>query len=339
MLLSLDGVRIEYAARGGAVKAVDRGTFDVPQGKVVGLVGESGCGKTTLARSITGVMPRTASVTAGRMLLDGVDLVRATAADWHAIRWRRIAFVPQSAMNALNPVHRVGDQISEVLRVRGGMPASLTGSRIAELFDMVGLDPARQRDYPHQFSGGMRQRVGIAVALALDPALLIADEPVTALDVIVQRQVLDTLRDLQSRLSLSVILVTHDISVVAYVCDQVVVMYAGQVVESGPVAEVLERPVHPYTMGLTNAFPDLARAADTLVPIGGYPPDLRDPPPGCRFAARCPFSVPACGTTDPPLVAVGSGRVAACLRAGEAATLREEAKSPDRWAAISASVD
>jgi peptide/nickel transport system ATP-binding protein len=219
------------------------------------------------------------------------------------------------------------------------MPASLTESRIAQLFDMVGLDPARQRDYPHQFSGGMRQRVGIAVALALDPALLIADEPVTALDVIVQRQVLDTLRDLQSRLSLSVILVTHDISVVAYVCDQVVVMYAGQVVESGPVAEVLERPVHPYTMGLTNAFPDLARAADTLVPIGGYPPDLRDPPPGCRFAARCPFSIPACRTTDPPLVAVGSSRVAACLRAGEAATLREEAKSPDRWAAISASED
>lgn len=339
MLLSLDGIRIEYAGRGGAVKAVDRATFDVPEGKVVGLVGESGCGKTTLARSITGVMPRTAAVTGGRMMFGGVDLVRATDAEWRDIRWRRIAFVPQSAMNALNPVHRVGDQIAEVLRVRGGMPASRTGARIAELFDMVGLDPARQRDYPHQFSGGMRQRVGIAIALALNPALLIADEPVTALDVIVQRQVLDTLRDLQARLSLSVILVTHDISVVAYVCDQVVVMYAGQVVESGPVAEVLERPVHPYTMGLTNAFPDLARAADTLVPIGGYPPDLRDPPKGCRFAARCPFAVAACRETDPPLVAVGSDRVAACLRAGEAATLREEAKSPDRWAAISASVD
>lgn len=339
MLLSLDGIRIEYAARGGAVKAVDRGTLDVPGGKVVGLVGESGCGKTTLARSITGVMPRTAAITGGRMMFGDVDLVRATDAEWRDIRWRRIAFVPQSAMNALNPVHRVGDQISEVLRVRGGVPASRTGARIAGLFDMVGLDPGRQRDYPHQFSGGMRQRVGIAVALALDPALLIADEPVTALDVIVQRQVLDTLRDLQARLSLSVILVTHDISVVAYVCDQVVVMYAGQVVEAGPVAEVLERPTHPYTMGLTNAFPDLARAADTLVPIGGYPPDLRDPPKGCRFAARCPFAVSACRETDPPLIAVGPDRVAACLRAGEAATLREEAKSPDRWAAISASVD
>ena len=339
MLLSLDSIRIEYAARGGAVKAVDRGTFDVPEGKVVGLVGESGCGKTTLARSITGVMPRTAAVTGGRMMFGAVDLVRATDAEWRDIRWRRIAFVPQSAMNALNPVHRVGDQIAEVLRVRGGLPESRIGPRIAELFDMVGLDPGRQRDYPHQFSGGMRQRVGIAVALALDPALLIADEPVTALDVIVQRQVLDTLRDLQARLSLSVILVTHDVSVVAYVCDRVVVMYAGQVVESGPVAEVLERPVHPYTMGLTNAFPDLARAADMLVPIGGYPPDLRDPPRGCRFAARCPFAVVACRGTDPPLVAAGPDRVAACLRAGEAATLREEAKSPDRWAAISASAD
>ncbi|WP_439577994.1 ABC transporter ATP-binding protein [Elioraea sp.] len=339
MLLSLDGIRIEYAARGGAVKAVDRGTFDVPAGQVVGLVGESGCGKTTLARSLTGVMPRTASITGGRMQFGSTDLVHATPAEWRDIRWRRIAFVPQSAMNALNPVHRVGDQIAEVLRVRGGVPSARARARIAELFDMVGLDPARQQDYPHQFSGGMRQRVGIAIALALDPALLIADEPVTALDVIVQRQVLDTLRDLQARLSLSVILVTHDISVVAYVCDRVVVMYAGQVVESGPVAEVLERPVHPYTMGLTNAFPDLARAADTLVPIGGYPPDLRDPPAGCRFAARCPFAVGACRDTDPPLVPVGPDHVAACLRAAEAATLREEAKEPERWAAISASVD
>lgn len=192
MLLSLDGIRIEYAARGGAVKAVDRGTFDVPAGQVVGLVGESDCGKTTLARSITGVMPRTASITGGRMPFGGTDLVHATLAEWRDIRWRRIAFVPRSAMNALNPVHRVGDQIAEVLRVRGGVPSARTGARIAELFDMVGLDPARQQDYPHQFSGGMRQRVGIAIALALDRALLIADEPVTALDAIVQRQVLDS---------------------------------------------------------------------------------------------------------------------------------------------------
>ena len=337
MLLTLDALKIEYAARGGAVRAVDRGSFDVPEAQVVGLVGESGCGKTTLARSITGIMPRTARVTGGRMLFQGRDLVRASEAEWRDVRWRKLAFVPQSAMNALNPVHRVGDQLAEVLSVRGGMRGAAIRERVAKLFDMVGLDPARGRDYPHQFSGGMRQRVGIAMALALDPLLLIADEPVTALDVIVQRQVLDTLRDLQARLRLSVILVTHDISVVAYVCDRVVVMYAGQVVESGPVAEVLERPLHPYTMGLTNAFPDLARAADTLVPVGGYPPDLREPPAGCRFAARCPFAEPRCRVDDPPLADAGGGRLAACWRAPEAALLREEARKPERWAAISES--
>jgi len=339
MLLRLDGLQVEYAARGGTVRAVDRGSFEVPEASIVGLVGESGCGKTTLARAITGVMPRAARIHGGRMLFRDKDLVTATPAEWRDILWRRIAFIPQSAMNALNPVHRVGAQIAEVLRVRGGMSRAAVPARIAELFDMVGLDPARQLDYPHQFSGGMRQRVGIAVALALNPDLLIADEPVTALDVIVQRQVLDTLRDLQARLRLSVILVTHDISVVAYVCDRVVVMYAGQVVESGPVAEVLERPSHPYTMGLTNAFPDLARASDTLVPVGGYPPDLRDPPKGCRFAARCPFALDACRSIDPPLLAAGADRAVACLRADEAETLREEARNPERWAAISASAD
>jgi peptide/nickel transport system ATP-binding protein len=339
VLLSLDRVKVEYASRAGTVRAVDRGTFDVPEGQVVGLVGESGCGKTTLARAITGVVPRNACITGGRMVFGGRDLVRATPAQVRDVLWRRIAFVPQSAMNALNPVHRVGTQIAEVLQVRGGMPAAQVPARIAALFSMVGLDPARRNDYPHQFSGGMRQRVGIALALALDPALLIADEPVTALDVIVQRQVLDTLRDLQARLRLSVILVTHDISVVAYVCDRVVVMYAGQVIEAGPVEEVLERPVHPYTMGLTNAFPDLASAADTLVPIAGHPPDLRDPPAGCRFAPRCPFAIAACRSTDPPLEAAGDDHVAACLRAAEAPTLREEARKPERWAAISALSD
>jgi peptide/nickel transport system ATP-binding protein len=339
VLLTLDGVKVDYAARSGMVRAVDRGTFAVPEAQVVGLVGESGCGKTTLARAITGVMPKNASISAGRILLGELDLVRATPQQLRDVLWRRISFVPQSAMNALNPVYRVGAQIREVLVARGGMAAAQVPGRIDALFDMVGLDAARQRDYPHQFSGGMRQRVGIALALALDPQLLIADEPVTALDVIVQRQVLDTLRDLQARLRLSVILVTHDISVVAYVCDRVVVMYAGQVVEAGPVAAVLERPAHPYTMGLTNAFPDLARAADTLVPIAGHPPDLRDPPGGCRFALRCPFVLPACRTEEPALRGAGDDRVVACLRADEAATLRDEARKPERWAATSASAD
>ena len=265
----------------------------------MGLVGESGCGKTTLARSLTGVLARNASITSGQIMFEGRDLVTMSERDRRELLWRRISFVPQSSMNSLDPVYRVGDQMLEVLRLRGGLDRRAADARTDELFAMVGLDAGRKREYPHQFSGGMRQRAGIALALALNPSLLIADEPVTALDVIVQRQVLDTLKDLQARLGVSVILVTHDISVVAYVCDEVVVMYAGEVVEAGRAEDVLERPRHPYTMGLTNAFPDLERARDTLAPIAGSPPDLRFPPQGCRFAARCPFALPICHAEPP----------------------------------------
>ncbi len=330
-VLSVSDLKVDYMTATGRVRAVERGTFDVPAGQIVGLVGESGCGKTTLARALTGVMPRSASLAGGSIRFGGKEYAGATPAEWRQILWKDISFVPQSAMNALNPVYRVSSQIREVLMDRGGMARSQTGARIDELFAMVGLDPGRQRDFPHQFSGGMRQRVGIALALALNPQLLVADEPVTALDVIVQRQVLDTMRDLQRRLSLSVIIVTHDISVVAYVCDRVVVMYAGEVIEAGPVSEVLERPLHPYTMGLTNAFPDLSQDMDQLVPIAGAPPDLRDPPAGCRFAPRCPFAEAACRVVSPPLVASGPDHLVACIRAAEAPAFREAAKDPARW--------
>jgi len=278
-------------------------------------------------------MSRSARVAGGSIRFEGKEIAGAPPSVMQEILWRRMAFVPQSAMNALDPVYRGGKPIEEVLVHRGNYRREDVPKRIAELLEMVGRNPKRQNDYPHQFSGGMRQRVGIALALALNPALMIADEPVTALDVIVQRQVLDTLKDLQRRLNLSVIIVTHDISVVAYVCDRVVVMYAGEVVESGKVKDVLEQPVHPYTMGLTNAFPDLGRAAGTLVPIAGSPPDLRDPPPGCRIAPRCPFAEPRCAQTSPPLVTDEKGHAAACLRANEAPMLREQARDPARWAA------
>lgn len=335
-ILNLDGLVIDYATDRGTVRAVDRGTFSVPRGEIVGLVGESGCGKTTLARAITGVMSRNARIPRGSIQFEGRDLLSASEAERRKVLWREIAFVPQSAMNALDPVYRVSAQIREVLVERGGYRKADVPQRIDTLFQMVGLDPGRQHDYPHQFSGGMRQRVGIALALALDPKLLIADEPVTALDVIVQRQVLDTLRDLQKRLGISVILVTHDISVVAYICDRIVVMYAGQVVEAGLVAEVLEQPFHPYTMGLTNAFPDLARARDELVPIPGNPPDLRSPPPGCRFAARCPFAIDQCRTSQPPLAVVGTEHVASCWRNDSVAELRLKAREAGTWAPLSA---
>jgi peptide/nickel transport system ATP-binding protein len=196
---------------------------------------------------------------------------------------------------------------------------------------MVGIEARRLRDYPHQFSGGMRQRVAIALALALEPKLVIADEPVTALDVIVQRQILDQLKDLQQRLGISVILVTHDISVVAYLCDQIVVMYAGRVVESGDTRTVITTPFHPYTMGLYNAFPDLSSTTDFLTPIEGHPPDLRDPPSGCRFAPRCPFAEPPCSEEDIAVTALADGHVAACRRIDEVESLRKTAMEPDTW--------
>ena len=317
------------------MRAVDGATLSVPAGSITGLVGESGCGKSTLARAIMGVLPEAARVAGGRLLFEGTDLVAMSERDRKQLRWRRMSFVPQTAMSALDPVQRLRGHFAEVLCQRGGASRTAAAVRAAELFDLVGLPPERLADYPHQFSGGMRQRASIALALALNPALVIADEPVTALDVIVQRQVLDVLRDLQSRLSLSMILVTHDMSVVAYTCDRVAVMYAGQVVEAGTVRAVLERPLHPYSMGLTHAFPDLAGSEAALVPIEGSPPSLLNPPPGCRFAARCPFAEARCHERAPPLVET-DGHAVACWRADEAAALRVLAGQPAVWAAMAA---
>jgi peptide/nickel transport system ATP-binding protein len=329
-VLDVRNLAIEYSTSRGVVRAVDGVSFQVPKGAIVGLVGESGCGKTTVARSITGVMHQSARIVQGELAFKGRDLVRAPARHWLDMRWREIAFIPQSAMNSLDPVYRIGAQIEEVVVHRGGQTREAARTRARALFEMVGLNPARLDEYPHQFSGGMRQRVAIALALALNPSLIIADEPVTALDVIVQRQILDVLRELQRRLSLSMILVTHDISVVAYLCDRMVVMYAGRVVETGPTVEVLERPRHPYTMGLTNAFPDLDAAAHELVPIEGSPPDLAAPPPGCRFQPRCPFALARCAIED-PLPETAGAASAACHRLAEADELRRKAGEGATW--------
>ena len=331
-LLSIDNLSIAYEVGKSDVIAVSEASFDVPQGAIVGLVGESGCGKTTMARALTRVIADNARIAGGAMHFDGKDLAALSEREMNKLRWRDISFIPQSAMNSLDPVYRVEYQIREVLRDRGGMGKKDAHKRAVELFAMVGIDPGRLRDFPHQFSGGMRQRAAIALALALEPKLVVADEPVTALDVIIQRQILDQLRSLQQELGLSVIMVTHDISVVAYICDRTVVMYAGKVVESADTATLLNRPLHPYTMGLKNAFPDLkSSGSGVLTPIAGSPPDLADPPSGCRFAARCPFALDRCRTVEPPLVAAGDGHQVACHRADEAEVLRETAKNPATW--------
>ncbi len=333
-LLSVRGLGVHYASRAGAVKAVDGANLDVPAGSITGLVGESGCGKSTLGRALMGVLPDAGRIATGEVVFEGRDLVKLSAREQRAVRWRRMSFIPQTAMNALDPVQRLSAQMLEVLEQRGGMSRGPARARAEELFRMVGLDPVRLADYPHQFSGGMRQRASIALALALEPALVIADEPVTALDVIVQRQVLDVMRALQARLNLAMILVTHDMAVVAYACDRVAVMYAGQVVEAGPVAEVLERPLHPYTMGLTHAFPDVHGGDSALVPIEGSPPSLLNPPAGCRFAPRCPFAEARCHTTPPPERPFGTDHLVACHRAEDAPALRALAGQPATWAAM-----
>jgi peptide/nickel transport system ATP-binding protein len=330
-LLSVRGLKVHYTTGAGTVRAVDGAELEVPHGSIVGLVGESGCGKSTLGRAVMGVLPGTGRIAGGAILFEGRDLVALPEHERRTLRWRRMSFVPQTAMNALDPVQRLRAQLLEVLCERGGQSRQAALSRAEALMHLVGLDPARLSDYPHQFSGGMRQRASIALALALEPSLVIADEPVTALDVIVQRQVLDVLRDLQHRLNLAMILITHDMAVIAYACDRAAVMYAGQVVESGPVEAVLEAPFHPYTMGLTQGFPDIRADDVTLQSIEGAPPSLLAPPPGCRFAERCPFAEARCHHAVPPLMQVASDHLAACWRSDEAAMLRTAAMRLETW--------
>jgi peptide/nickel transport system ATP-binding protein len=329
MILDIDTLEVHYRSSRGAVRAVDGASLQVPVGQIMGLVVESGCGKTTLAKAIMGIMPKNARIVGGEIRFEGKNIA-GNERLLKRLRWRDIAFIPQSAMNSLDPVYRVGKQLKEVLTERGGLSHQQADKRAKDLFALVGIEEARLNDYPHQFSGGMRQRAAIAMALALEPKLIIADEPVTALDVIVQRQILDTLKDLQQRLGISVLLVTHDISVVAYVCDQVAVMYAGKVVEAGPTKSVLTAPFHPYTMGLYNAFPDLERASQTLTPIEGAPPSLLNPPKGCGFQARCPFQLSECGKA-PALVAQSEHHLAACWRSNEATQLRKKAAEVGTW--------
>lgn len=321
-LLDVEDLSVEYRIAQGSVHAVRGVSLSVDASGSLGLVGESGCGKSTLARALIRVLPRNAHIAGGAVRLDGTNLLSLTEEEMNQYRWRKIAVVPQAAMDSLDPVYRVGDQMVETLRLRGGLMVLPARARAEELFRLVGLESRRLKHYPHEFSGGMKQRAVIAMALALNPSLLIADEPVTALDVIVQRQVLATLRGLRKEFRLSLILITHDISVVAHLCEDVAVMYAGRVVERGTVRRVFAAPQHPYTMGLRNAFPSLRMNQPRLVPIEGYPPDLVAPPQGCAFAPRCPFVISKCWEEDPPLVATEDGHVAACHRVHEAVALR-----------------
>jgi len=312
-LLVVDDLRTYFELDGATVHAVDGVSFAVQQGEALGIAGESGCGKTTTALSLVRLLPSNARIVSGSIRYFGIDLVPKSVEALRRYRWREISIVFQGAMNALNPVHRLRDQITEPLMERLKLSEKAAHKRAGELLELVGIPKKRGSAYPHELSGGMRQRAMIAMALACDPAIVIGDEPTTALDVMIQAQILELLERLRRELGLSLILITHDLSVIAETCDRILVMYAGRIAEEGPVGEVFRRPRHPYTQKLLSAFPNIRADRRTLDVIPGSPPDLRNPPPGCRFAPRCPFVMPVCSEVVPPEVSFDGVRVACHL--------------------------
>jgi oligopeptide/dipeptide ABC transporter ATP-binding protein len=312
-LLEVRDLRTHFKLDRGWVKAVDGVSFDLADGEALGLAGESGCGKTTTALSMIRLLPENGRIRKGSSIkLFGIDLVPKTERQLQRYRWREISIVFQGAMNALNPVIRVRDQIAEPVRVRLGQSEAASKKRALELLDVVGIPRRRSDAYPHELSGGMRQRAIIAMALACDPAIVIGDEPTTALDAMVQAQILQLLEQLRRDLGLSLMLITHDLSVIAETCDRALIMYAGKVAEEGPVSRVFTAARHPYTQKLLGAFPNIRSDRRTLEVIPGSPPDLLNPPPGCRFAPRCQFVMPICSEVVPPEITFDDGVRVAC---------------------------
>jgi peptide/nickel transport system ATP-binding protein len=311
-VLRVRDLSVSFRTEDGRVSAVDKVDFEVADGEVLAVVGESGCGKSVTAMSLAGLLPRSATVD-GSVQLDGVELIGADKRTLRSIRGREIAYIFQEPMTSLNPVFTVGRQIGEVLGVHNGLSRSAARKRAIELLKLVGIPSADRRvdDYPHQLSGGMRQRVMIAMAVACDPKVLIADEPTTALDVTIQAGILDVLRGLRERLGTSIVLITHDLGVVADLADRVAVMYAGRVVETAEVHELFAHPTHPYTAGLLGASPSAGRHAgsDRLNEIPGLVPVLSEQPDACTFADRCPRALDTC-TTEQPLLTAGAHQVA-----------------------------
>ncbi len=313
-VLEVDDLTMEYITESGAVSAVSNVSFVLEPGESLGLVGESGCGKTSVAMSLLRLQADNAVFRHGEIRLKGVDLLALTDAEMRTHRWKDISMVFQGAMNSWNPVQRVGTQILEAinLHVKPTLTAAAARQRMEDLFNLVGVDPKMLDRYPHEFSGGMRQRATIAMALSCDPQVIIADEPTTALDVIVQDQILKQLVRIQKELGMAIIYISHDIAVIAEVTQKLAIMYAGRIVETGPTREVFARPRHPYGYLLLNSAPSITGPRRKLAPLKGEPPNLLKPPSGCRFHPRCPFATEKCVNESPPMEQVGEDHFVEC---------------------------
>jgi peptide/nickel transport system ATP-binding protein len=316
-LLDVENLSIGYHTQKGYLHAVGDVSFSLEEGKSLGFVGESGCGKTTLGMALMRLLPPNGVIRDGRILLDGVDLLQKSNEEMREIRWQKIAMIFQAAMNALNPVHRVHEQIAEaILTHNDSLDKQEAFGQVEALFQLVGIPKDRMRDYPHQYSGGMKQRAIIAMALACKPSLIIADEPTTALDVIVQDQILKEIINLQKEFGISMIFISHDISIVADVCHDIGIMYAGNLVELGSREAVFNNPMHPYTKALLSSYPTLTGKKSRLMPIPGETPNLIHPPSGCRFCDRCPSARATCKTGEAVWVNISPDHKALCYQCG-----------------------
>lgn len=320
--LRVENLSAEYVTSTGVVRAVHDVSFEVERGEILGLIGESGCGKSTIGQALLNNLESPGRIADGKVWVGDTDLLGLSGPALRKVRWDRIAMVPQSAMHSLNPVYRVGDQIAEALLLHTRCSQKAAQDRARQLLKMVGVEPGRARDYPHQFSGGMRQRVAIAMALSCEPEVLICDEATTGLDVLTEAQVIGVLHDMRRELGLSIVMISHDLHMIGRVCDRIAIMYAGRLAEVAAAEDVLTDPRHPYTRGLLSAVPALTTEPQHLEPIPGVVPDLRNLPPGCRFAPRCAYAIEACSDELPDLVesapdSAGGRRRVACIRDGE----------------------
>lgn len=314
VLLDIQNLKTYFTTLRGSVKAVDNVTFYVEKGTALGLAGESGCGKTTTALSILKILPSNGRIVGGKILFNDTDITKLNDEQMrNKIRWKGISLVFQGSMNALNPVYTVGNQIEEaILFHERNVSSEEARERAQKLLELVGIEASRIDNYPHEFSGGMKQRACIAMALSCNPELVITDEPITALDVIIQAQVLQLIRELKEKLNLAMILITHDLSVIAETCDKAAIMYAGKLVEFGNIETIFGEPLHPYTTGLVSAFPDINAPKHKMTAIPGFPPDLLEPPSGCRFHPRCSYALDVCKKEEPEYIDVGKNHFVAC---------------------------